>query len=521
MPDGSSHKPETPKYVLWETHNKIHPKSVNGRYRSVKTWLLYALLGFFMILPWIRWDRGPDAPNQAVLLDMSQGRFFIFGLEIWPQEIYYLTGLLVIAAIGLFMATALAGRVWCGFTCPQTVWTDLFVWAERLAEGDRAERIRNDKGPFTTRKLMRKSAKHAIWLAISIVSAFGFCAYFTDAPTLLHDLVTFDAGATTWSFFALFGIGTYGMAGWTREQMCMYMCPWPRIQSAMLDEHSLVVTYDALRGDSRGPRRKSESWDERTARGLGDCIDCNQCVQVCPMGIDVRTGDQSDCINCGLCVDACDGIMDSIGRPRGLIAFESLARQAAAAADPAATAPVPAAPSHAATKTTGCGGGGCASGGCGTAAKPKTPIARARIIIYLVLMTVIGSAMTVALTQRSAFTLAVQRDRAPLYITLSNGAIRNAYTVKIANKTRDERHYVLTAAGVPGLTLSTAGSEDAHGDRLTLTAAGDSVGTFRVYVTAPAGTKLDASTPLSIVSATEDGRKERNSYSTVFMAPAQ
>ncbi|MCW2246708.1 cytochrome c oxidase accessory protein FixG [Azospirillum fermentarium] len=505
MPDGSSQKPETPKYALWETHRKIHPKAVIGRFRSMKTWLLYGLLAFFMVLPWIRWDRGPDAPSQAVLFDMSQGRFFIFGLEIWPQEIYYLTGLLVIAAIGLFMATALAGRVWCGFTCPQTVWTDLFVWAERLAEGDRAERIRNDMAPMNRRKLMRKTAKHAMWLGISLVSAFGFCAYFGDAPTLLTDLVTFQATGTEWSFFAMFGIGTYVMAGWAREQMCMYMCPWPRIQSAMLDEHSLVVTYDAARGDSRGPRRKSETWEERTARGLGDCIDCNQCVQVCPMGIDVRTGEQSDCINCGLCVDACDSIMDSVGRPRGLIAFESLARQAAMAAEPAAPAAAQ-----------------CATPAAAPAVvkKPKPQLARARIIVYLVLMTVIGSAMTIALTQRSAFTLAVQRDRAPLYITLSNGSIRNAYTVKIANKTREDRHYVLTASGVPGLTLSMAGSEDTHGDRLTVNAGGDSVGTFRVYVTVPAGTKLDASNPLTIVSAAEEGRKERTSYATVFMAPA-
>jgi len=510
MPDGSSQKPETPKYSLWETHRKIHPKAVNGRFRSMKSWLLYALLGFFMVLPWVRWDRGPDAPGQAVLFDMSQGRFFIFGLEIWPQEIYYLTGLLVIAAIGLFMVTALAGRVWCGFTCPQTVWTDLFVWAERLAEGDRAERIRNDKGPLTSRKVARKTAKHALWLTISLVSAFGFCAYFTDAPTLVYDLLTFQATGTEWSFFAMFGIGTYVMAGWTREQMCMYMCPWPRIQSAMLDEHSLVVTYDAARGDTRGPRRKSETWDDRTARGLGDCIDCNQCVQVCPMGIDVRTGEQSDCINCGLCVDACDSIMDSIGRPRGLIAFESLARQAAVAAE------APAVPA---------GIAGCATASPKVAVaapvtKPRTPLVRARIIVYLVLMTVIGSAMTFALLQRSPYTLAVQRDRAPLYITLSNGSIRNAYTVKIANKTRDERHYVLTAGGVPGLSLSMAGSEEEHGDQLKVSASGDSVGTYRIYVTVPAGTKLDASTPLTIVSAAEEGRKERNSYATVFMAPA-
>ncbi|CAO3411155.1 Type cbb3 cytochrome oxidase biogenesis protein CcoG, involved in Cu oxidation [Azospirillum largimobile] len=490
MPDGSivqQGSAQPAKVPLYESHKTIHPKSVKGLYRRLKTATFSVLLVLFFIAPWIRWERGPDAPAQAVLFDLTTPRFFLFWIEIWPQEIYYLTGILIVAALGLFLATALAGRIWCGFACPHTVWTDLFVWIERVFEGDRAERIRMEKQPWTTRKILRKAGKHAGWMALSLVTGFGFLAYFTDAPALLHDLATFQASYEATSFFAIFVGMTYVMAGWTREQMCMYMCPWPRIQSAMLDEHSLVVTYQADRGDNRGPKRKSQSWDERRAQGFGDCIDCGQCVQVCPMGIDVRTGEQSDCINCGLCVDACDTIMIQQGLPTRLIAFDSLAAQ-------------------------------------DTRASGKTyewHLIRPRVIVYALLMLVIGGAMAWSFALRPSLNITVLRDRAPLFVTLSDGSIRNAYTFKVANKTRQNRSYTLSVAGLSAADIKVIGEAEEEGaaHTATISAGADSVATYRVYVTAPRGEVTAASLPLTFQLA-DTVTAEKNSRDSVFLGPA-
>lgn len=490
MPDGSivqQGSAQPAKVPLYESHKTIHPKAVKGLYRRLKTVTFSVLLALFFIAPWIRWERGPDAPAQAVLFDLTTPRFFLFWIEIWPQEIYYLTGILIVAALGLFLATALAGRVWCGFACPHTVWTDLFVWIERIFEGDRAERIRMEKQPWTTRKALRKAGKHAGWLTLSLVTGFGFLAYFTDAPALLHDLLTFQASYEAVSFFAIFVGMTYVMAGWAREQMCMYMCPWPRIQTAMLDEHSLIVTYQADRGDNRGPKRKSQNWDERRAQGFGDCIDCGQCVQVCPMGIDVRTGEQADCINCGLCVDACDSIMIQQGLPTRLIAFDSLAAQ-------------------------------------DTRASGKTyqwRLIRPRIIVYALLMLVIGGAMAWSFALRPSLNITVLRDRAPLFVTLSDGSIRNAYTFKVANKTRQDRSYTLSVAGLPNAEIKVIGDaeDEAAAHTATISASPDSVATYRVYVTAPRAAVSATSLPLTF-QLSDTGTNEKNSHDSVFMGPA-
>ncbi len=490
MPDGSivqQGAAQPAKVPLYESHKTIHPKAVKGLYRRLKTVTFSVLLALFFIAPWIRWERGPEAPAQAVLFDLTTPRFFLFWIEIWPQEIYYLTGLLIVAALGLFLATALAGRVWCGFACPHTVWTDLFVWIERIFEGDRAERIRMEKQPWTMRKALRKAGKHAGWLSLSLVTGFGFLAYFTDAPVLLHDLATFQASYEATSFFAIFVGMTYVMAGWAREQMCMYMCPWPRIQTAMLDEHSLVVTYQADRGDNRGPKRKSQNWDERRAQGFGDCIDCGQCVQVCPMGIDVRTGEQADCINCGLCVDACDSIMIQQGLPTRLIAFDSLAAQ-------------------------------------DTRASGKTyqwRLIRPRIIVYALLMLVIGGAMAWSFALRPSLNITVLRDRAPLFVTLSDGTIRNAYTFKVANKTRQDRSYTLSVVGLPNAEIKVIGEaeDETAAHTATISAAPDSVATYRVYVTAPRTAVTSTSLPLTF-QLSDTGSNEKNSHDSVFMGPA-
>ncbi|CAO3428051.1 cytochrome c oxidase accessory protein CcoG [Azospirillum doebereinerae] len=492
MPDGSIVQPEKAPpapVTLFESQKNIHPKAVKGYYRRLKTLTFTVLLALFFIAPWIRWERGGDAPAQAVLFDLTTPRFFIFWVEIWPQEIYYLTGVLILASLALFLATSLAGRVWCGFGCPHTVWTDLFVWIERIFEGDRAERIRGDKAPWTARKVMRKAGKHAGWIALSLVTGFGFVAYFTDAPALARDLVTLQASYESYSFFAMFAGMTYLMAGWTREQMCKYMCPWPRIQGAMLDEHSLVVTYRADRGDNRGPKRKSQSWDERRAKGFGDCIDCGQCVQVCPIGIDVRTGEEAaDCINCGLCVDACDSIMIAQGLPTKLIAFDSLAAQE--------------------TRAQG---------------KPYAwTLIRPRTILYGLMMLVIGGAMAWSFALRPRLDITVLRDRAPLFVTLSDGSLRNAYTFKVANKTRQARAYTLTVAGVAGAEVKVIGEDESATNQThaaMIAASPDSVATYRVYVTAPRSSLKEASVPLTF-QLVDGANADKDSHDSVFMGPA-
>lgn len=486
MPDGSVEKAAKPD--LFESTKTIHPRAVKGRFRNIKTVTGWVLLAIFFILPLIRWDRGANAPGQGVLLDLTSPRFFVFWFELWPQEIYYLTGVLIVASLGLFLATSIGGRIWCGFACPHTVWTDLFVWIERKFEGDRAQRLRLEKAPWTIDKTLRKTGKHLAWLAVCGVTGFIFMAYFTDAPTLAVDMVTFNMSVTELSFFAIFFGMTYIQAGWTREQMCYYMCPWPRFQSAMLDEHSMVVTYHADRGENRAPKRKSQTWDERRDAGIGDCIDCGQCVQVCPVGIDVRTGAQSDCINCGLCVDACDNIMIAQGLPVGLITFDSLAAQ-------------------------------------DTRAEGKTykmPLVRPRIIIYSLMILVVGGAMAWSYALRPRMDISVLRDRAPLFVTLSDGSIRNAYTFKVSNKTRESRNYALTAVGIEGADVKVIGDDQATNvdGAKHLSAEPDSVATYRVIVTAPRAVVNAASAPLDFVLV-DEASNDSSTYSTVFMGPAR
>ncbi len=410
---------------LYASRQKIYPKLASGRFRTVKWLVMLVTLAVYYGLPWLRWNRGPDLPDQAVLLDMPNNRFFFFFLEIWPQEFYYVTGLLLLASLALFLVTSAAGRVWCGYTCPQTVWTDLMVTVERFWQGDRNARIRLDKEPWGPSKIFKKFMTHVSWLAIGVVTGGALVFYFRDAPTLARELVTGTAPAVAYLFLGIFALMTYLLGGIAREQVCIYMCPWPRIQGAMTDQHTLLVSYRVERGEPRGPARKGTDgkvdWSAR-----GDCIDCKACVAVCPTGIDIRDGSQLECIQCALCVDACNDIMDKIERPRGLIAYDTVARQEASA---------------------------------GGLSHVPFKLIRARTVLYAVLFAFVGVVMLWGWSNRSILELNVLADRNPPYVRLSSGDIRNGYTVKILNKLHEPREYTLSVKGLPGARLSVLGFE--------------------------------------------------------------
>ncbi|GBE43207.1 ubp3 associated protein Bre5 [bacterium BMS3Bbin10] len=429
---------------LYAAREKVCPKRTYGVFRTVK-WAVMALtLGLYYLLPWLRWDRGPHLPDQAVLLDFANSRFYFFSLEIWPQEFYFITGLLVLGALALFLATALAGRVWCGYTCPQTVWTDLMIAVERFWQGDRNARMRLDKAPWTLDKVWRKGGTHLSWLLISVTTGGAFVFYFRDAPTLMAEFLTFDAPAIAYIFLGIFSATTYLLGGIAREQVCTYMCPWPRIQGAMFDHHSLLVTYRDWRGEKRGSHKKDESWE-----GRGDCIDCMQCVAVCPAGIDIRDGAQLECIQCALCIDACNSIMDKVGRPRGLIAYDTFDNLEAGARGK--TSPV--------------------------------KLLRPRVLLYVALIVLVMLIMLVALWNRSVLDVNVLRDRNPLFVALSDGSIRNGYTIKILNKRQEERSFRVGTEGLLGATLRVVGF-DKDTDP-TVTVLPDDLRALRIYVTLP------------------------------------
>ncbi|MBI1209061.1 MAG: cytochrome c oxidase accessory protein CcoG [Azospirillum sp.] len=470
---------------LWADHQKIHPKTVSGQYRSLKWAILVALMAAYYILPWLRWDRGMGAPDQAVLVDFATERFYFFFIELWPQQIYYLTGALILAALALFLATTLFGRVWCGFACPQTLWTDLFQWVERRIEGDRGERIRLDAAPWSARKLGRRVAKHSAWLAISLTTGGAWVLYFYDAPTFFQDVMSLQVPQTTMFFIALFSGTTYLLGGIAREQFCLYACPWPRFQASLQDEDSLVVTFQAWRGEGRRRLDKRQSWSERKAAGGGDCIDCGVCHQVCPTGIDIRQGIQMGCISCGLCVDGCNSVMSRIGRPGNLIAFDTERNQTAQAAGQPAS---------------------------------RFRLWRPRTVAYGALIAATAALIVIGLLFQPHLEVSVQRDRAPMFVTLANGDIRNGYTIKISNMTRQIRKYTLAVDGLPEATLAVAGQDGGSRTVVDLSAAPDTVTSYRVLVQAPRLTLRGAATPLDFhLAATRGG--ETAVYDSVFMGP--
>ncbi|UUX50319.1 cytochrome c oxidase accessory protein CcoG [Nisaea acidiphila] len=461
---------------LYKARVKIYPKRATGFFRKLKWLVMAATLAVYYVAPWLRWDRGPNAPDQAILIDFPARRFYFFFIEIWPEEVYYLTGLLIIAALGLFLITSLAGRVWCGYTCPQTVWTDLFIWVERFVEGDRSARIRLDKQPLSVNKVARKSVKHALWLLIGMATGGAWIFYFADAPTLLVDLFTLQAPVVAYSTVAVLTASTYIFGGMMREQVCTFMCPWPRIQGALVDEDSLIVSYKDDRGEPRAPFRKNQDWSERA-----DCIDCNQCVAVCPMGIDIRDGQQLECIHCALCIDACNEVMTRIDRPLNLISYDTFVNHE--------------------RRATG-----------QPTQKPR--LIRARTVIYSALISAVGLLMLATLLTRATLDINILHDRNPLFVKLSDGGVRNGYTIKILNKQHEVRRFEIAVDGLDNALVTVVGHDGTSG----LEVPADKLAQFRVFVSVPPASVPDGRQDFDfIVTDVVDGNRAVND--TIFRGP--
>ena len=424
---------------FYQPHQKIYPQKVKGTFRRIKWIVLIVTLGIYYLTPFLRWDRGPGAPSQAVLIDLPNRRFYFFFIEIWPQEVYYLTGLLILAALALFLMNALAGRVWCGYLCPQTVWTDLFLAIERWTEGDRRERIKNDAGKWTAELVARKSAKHFLWLMTAWWTGGAWVLYFADAPTLVHDLATLQAPFVAYLWIGILTFTTYSLAGYMREQVCLYMCPWPRIQAALTDEYAFNVTYRLDRGEPRMSAKKAAA-ARLHGEPAGDCVDCHLCVAVCPTGVDIRDGPNLGCIQCGLCIDACDTVMAKLERPARLIAYDTDVNIRLRSEGKAA----------------------------------MSRMVRPRTLLYSVLLLLVGGIMLWSLAARSLTAINVLHDRNPEYVRLSDGGIRNAYTIRILNKHGDARRFAVVLEGLPGASVEIIGGENEAGRAIAAVGADQS-----------------------------------------------
>lgn len=433
--------------VLFEKQKRIYPRSIKGRYRRLKWLSMTILLGIYYAVPWLRWDRGPYAPGQAILIDMPARRAYLFNIELWPQEVYLFAGLMILAAIGLFFVTSLLGRVWCGYACPQTVWTDLFVAVENFVQGDRNKRMKLDAAPMSFEKIWKKAVTHFIWLVIAFCTGGAWVFYFVDAPTLFDQLAHFHVSPMVGGWILGLTASTYIMAGYAREQVCTYMCPYARFQSAMFDKDTLIIGYDRERGEPRGKHKQGTSWE-----GKGHCIDCTQCVVVCPTGIDIRNGLQMDCIACGLCVDACNDVMDRMQLPQGLIRYDT---------------------QHNYERRT-------MAQRQGAEYKPEFRILRPRTFYYIGLITVISAFMLHGYLTRKLVELSVIHDRNPTFVKLSDGAIRNSYTIKIANKTHEDHDFSIRIDGLDVRDINIVGAGNIQADHLKVLA--NSVAQFRTMV---------------------------------------
>ena len=395
----------------------VFTRSVKGAFRRFKSSVLIFAYAVYFLLPWLPWNR-LDAPAQALLFDLPGRRFLIFGLTVYPQDVIWLALLLFIAAILLFMVTGLVGRAFCGYFCFQTLWTDCFIWIEHAIQGERPARVRLYRQPWNREKLLKVGGTHALWLLLSFWTAFTFVAYFAYAPQLVVDFFTGQAAAAAYITASILTVSTYVAAGLMREQICTYVCPYGRFQSVMYEPETLAVHYDSRRGEGVHGRATARAGQrapaERHAKGLGDCVDCGLCVQVCPAGIDIRDGLQYKCISCGLCIDACNTIMDSFDYPRGLIRYDS---------EQNLTAPAP--------------------------VRPRLHWKRLKVIGYGVAIVLMSAFLVYSVVTRGSFERAVTQIRQPLYVVLSNGDIRNRYQIRITNKASQAQTYAIGATGIP------------------------------------------------------------------------
>jgi cytochrome c oxidase accessory protein FixG len=390
---------------LYQAHRKIYPRGVNGPHARLRVLAAWILLGLYYVGPWFQWNA-----RQAVLFDLPARKFYIWGLVFWPQDFIFLTGLLIIAALSLFFFTAVAGRLWCGYACPQTVWTEVFLWIERKVEGDRGERMKLDQSDWSSAKLARKALKQGLWIAFALWTGLTFVGYFTPVRSLAGEIHSLTLGPWETFWILFYGFATYGNAGYLREQVCKYMCPYARFQGAMFDDDTLIITYDAARGEKRGPRRRGPEGKTST---LGDCVDCTWCVQVCPTGIDIRNGLQNECIACAACIDACDSVMDKMQYARGLIRYTT--RNAL---------------EHRPTR-----------------------VLRPRVLVYGALLAMLVAAFSVAIALRSPVALDVIRDRNALYRLLDDGRVENVYDVKILNKSEQDHRFEIRVSGAGKIAL--------------------------------------------------------------------
>ncbi len=451
---------------FFEAHKKIYPRSISGKFMNWRWAMVWLTQLFFYGLPWLEWGQ-----RQMVLFDLGARRFYLFGYVLYPQDFIYLTGLLIISALALFLFTAVAGRLWCGFACPQTVYSEIFMWIEHKVEGDRSARIRLDQSGWTLEKVWRKTLKQFLWIAIALWTGFTFVGYFVPIRELGSELLALQGG---WQIFwvLFYGFATYGNAGYMREQVCKYMCPYARFQSAMFDKDTLVVSYDTVRGENRGPRKKEVDYK---AQGLGDCIDCKLCVQVCPVGIDIRDGLQYECIGCGLCIDACNNVMDNMHYPRGLIRLTT---------------------ENAVSK-----------GWAG--AQIWRRIARPRVLIYAAILLGLSAAMVFSMAVREPLKVDVIRDRASLARIAAGGKLENVYRLQVMNATEEAQTYAVTVNGLEGIEL-------AEGREIAVDSAQTRGVAVRVQI--PYGTADSGSHPIEFEISAQSGKGHVREKS-VFLVP--
>jgi len=402
-------------FSLYEAHKKIYPRSVSGLFSNWRWGMVFLTQLVFYGLPWLEWGQ-----RQAVLFDLGARRFYIFGLVLYPQDFIYLTGILVISALSLFLFTAVAGRLWCGYACPQTVYTEIFLWLEKQVEGDRSARMRRDTGPWNADKIGRKSLKHFLWLAVALWTGFTFVGFFTPIKELATEVIQWQLGTWEIFWFLFYSFATYGNAGFMREQVCKHMCPYARFQSAMFDRDTLIVTYDEERGEPRGARSRKA---DLAKLNLGACVDCSLCVQVCPTGIDIRNGLQYECIGCGACADVCDTVMDKLGYARGLVKYST---------------------QNAVSQHW-------------TRGQTLRHVLRPRVLIYSGILGAVVLAMTVSLATRTPFKVDVVRDRGVLARIVEGGRIENVFRLQIMNATEVAQRFTVTAEGLPGLSVVSEG----------------------------------------------------------------